>query len=307
VPHETPGRGRGGSHARVPVEVGKQRTEGLVRANLGAPRDAPPVAGVVGVGGRRTVLVLVHKDNRDHVCGSGRESSYIHEGWKSGGVVAARSVRSEPDGYLRWRVVGHGMAQFDARKVSTLLDRLATLGAGAGSAGTAGTGTAGIETELGLARAWGLCTVWERKGKKTQVYTGGTGITSSAKRTSKTYKVKLTHGGFDGPMEDAEYDGQVQCIVESVVISEVEITGKGTMTYMPSQNVYTDCFENGLRHGEGTLTVQSKGRSLTTNWQQELPAKTGVLTFTGTTCNYEGEVRDFRMQGSGAFASTSPW
>jgi hypothetical protein len=91
------------------------------------------------------------------------------------------------------------------------------------------------------------------------------------------------------------------------VIREVEITGKGTMTYMPSKNVYTGCFENGLRHGAGTLSVQSKGRSLTTNWQLDLPAKTGEMTFAGRTCSYEGEVRDFRMQGSGAFASTSPW
>jgi hypothetical protein len=220
--------------------------------------------------------------------------------WDDGGGRSERAA-----GPLGARVVSHWdqAVRMRASRVPALLARLAALGAGAGSA--AGPGT--TATEPALARAWGLCTVWERKGKKTQVYTGGTGITSSAKRTSKTYKVKLTHGGFDGPMEDAEYDGQVQCIVESGVISEVEITGKGTMTYMSSQNVYTGCFENGLRHGEGTLTVQSKGRSLTTNWQQDLPAKTGALTFTGTTCSYEGEVRDFRMQGSGAFASTSPW
>jgi hypothetical protein len=185
------------------------------------------------------------------------------------------------------------------RRVHALLARLAALGAGAGTAGT--------ETELGLARAWGLCTVWERKGNKTQVYTGGTGITLMKERTSKTYKVKLTHAGFDGPLEYAEYDGQVQCIVESGVIREVEITGQGTMTYMPSENKYTGSFENGLRHGKGTLTVKSKGRSLTTNWQLDLPEKKGALTFTGTTCSYEGGVKDFRMQGSGAFKSPSPW
>jgi hypothetical protein len=43
-------------------------------------------------------------------------------------VIELGEVRSEADGYLRRCVVGYGMAQFDAGKVSTLLDRLATLG-----------------------------------------------------------------------------------------------------------------------------------------------------------------------------------
>jgi hypothetical protein len=190
-----------------------------------------------------------------------------------------------------------------ASRVPALLARLAALGAGAGSATEPATWTA---TELALARAWGHCTVWERK-TGIEVYIDRTGITSSAARTTRRYKVRLTRGAVDGPLQYAEYDGQVQCIVQENAISAVEITGQGTMTYMPSKNVYTGSFANGLRHGEGTLTVQSKGRSLTTKWQLDKPEKTGALTFAGRTCSYEGEVLDFSMQGSGAFASPSPW
>jgi hypothetical protein len=176
-----------------------------------------------------------------------------------GDHVPAEASMQEQEGRMAQTVRMRGS------RVPALLARLAALGAGAAAA--AGPGT--TETELALARAWGHCTVTERKTGK-QVYTVGTGITSSAARTKKRYKVILTSVDFEGIPVNAEYDGDVQCIAKDGEITEVELTGQGTMTYRPAQNVYTGRFENGLRHGKGTLTVQSKGRSLTTKWQQDL-------------------------------------
>ena len=69
VPHETPGRRRDKRpDARMPGELIIDRTEVLVRPNLRGVRDAPPVAGVVRIVGRRAINIFVHKNNRDHVC-----------------------------------------------------------------------------------------------------------------------------------------------------------------------------------------------------------------------------------------------
>jgi hypothetical protein len=146
--------------------------------------------------------------------------------------------------------------------------------------------------------------VRKRKGDHAVVYQGATNIisdSSEAQRKTTKYKVELDEGS---------YDGEVQCIMDDDGnITEVEITGYGTMHYKNGDiytDIYTGNFWRGFRHGQGTMEFLGRQRTYTGEWCRGIAGKTGVLHFKGRACNYEGQIEDMAMNGNGIFERESP-
>ena len=119
-----------------------------------------------------------------------------------------------------------------------------------------------------------------------------------AKTQTKTYKIEL-HDGL--------YDGKVKCIIDNGKITAVEITGDGTMKYT-NENTYTGPFVNGKRHGEGSMHFSDLKRTYKGNWTEDVMSSNGQLHFDGKSCNYVGDIKttNLSMHGNGKFHSMDP-
>jgi hypothetical protein len=90
----------------------------------------------VGVGGRRAVLVFVHKKDRDHVCGWDGEASYIHERYNTADTSNVREYLravEHVDGVTGGDDCVFGVADFGGRGAAVRVCAVLALQPGSGS------------------------------------------------------------------------------------------------------------------------------------------------------------------------------